>query len=129
DKKDDGKKDPQPLRVRAPFEVVDNNDRAIMRVVNGKDGPTLTMVATASETEIRAGQIDVRGGAGGDRGGIQLGVGTSGNGFYVSFDKAGGAVASLGFLQGENRLALKLFANNKVMAELGENDRDLGSGA
>jgi hypothetical protein len=129
DKKDDGKKDPQPLRVRAPFEVVDNNDRAIMRVVNGKDGPSLTLLANASKTEIRAGQIDVRGGAGGDRGGIQLGVGTSGNGFYVAFDKSGGAVASLGFLQGENRLALRLFANSKVMAELGENDLDLGSGA
>ena len=126
--KEIGEELPKPMKVRAPFEVVDNNDRAIMRVENGKDGPVLRVIGNTSKTEIRADVIDVHA-AGGNGGGATLGAGKSGNGFLILDDKAGNPAASLGIMQSDNRLALKLYANGKVMTDLGENDRDLGSGA
>lgn len=127
-KNDVADKDPKPLTVRAPFAVVDNGGRTILRVDNDTEGPTLTVSSNASRAEITATHLDIRG-SGELGGGVALGRGKSGNGFYLLVDKSGADAATLGYQQGESRLAFKMYANQKPVVDLGDNERDPGSGS
>ena len=120
---------PKNLKVRAPFTVVDDRDRPLVRIEVNEDAPLLTMMGgSKGHVEFTPNHLSIQRSEA-SQGGIRFGVGDSGKGFLLLRDNEGGDAVTLGYLQTDNRLSFKMYANNNVMVELGENANDLGSGS